>query len=344
MWQVIGQKRAVSLLQHSLERGNLVHAYLFAGPEHVGKMTLALNLAQALNCEAVERPCLECTSCQKILAGSHADVQVISLTLNEAEMEAKLIGIDQIKELQHSASLPPFEGKHKVFIIDGAELLSIEAANCLLKTLEEPVGKVTFILLTVNDRLLPATVVSRCQRVELPPLSIVEEAAVLAEKWGIEPGRARLLAGLSHGCPGWALLANKDDSLVQKRTEELDRLQGTIKADYEERFAYVAQLATRFTQNRSAVYSVLDLWLDYWHDVMLVKLGCHDIIANIDRKEELAEMAGSYRLPQIKAFIESIKSAAEQLRQNVNTRLALEVLMLDIPEKKEVRSPDYIGT
>jgi len=344
MWQVIGQKRAVSLLQHSLEAGALAHAYLFIGPEHVGKMTLALNLAQALNCDADERPCLECTSCKKILAGSHSDVQVIGLTLNEEEVEAKLIGIDQIKELQHSASLPPFEGKHKVFIIDGAELLSIEAANCLLKTLEEPVGKVTFILLTVNDRLLPAIVVSRCQRVELPPLSIVEEAAVLAEKWGIEPGRARLLAGLSHGCAGWALLANKDDSLLQQRTEELDRQQGTIKADYEERFAYVAQLATRFTQNRSAVYDVLDLWLDYWHDVMLVKLGCYDIIANIDRKDELVEMAGSYRLAQIKAFIESIKSAAEQLRQNVNTRLALEVLMLDIPKKKEVTSPDYIRT
>jgi DNA polymerase-3 subunit delta' len=344
MWQIIGQKRAVSLLQHSLEAGNLAHAYLFAGPEHVGKMTLALNLAQALNCEAVERPCLECTSCKKILAGSHSDVQVIGLTLNEEETEAKLIGIDQIKELQHSASLPPFEGKHKVFIIDGAELLSIEAANRLLKTLEEPVGKVTFILLTVNDRLLPATVVSRCQRVEMPPLSIVEEATALAEKWGIEPGRARLLAGLSHGCPGWALLADKDGSLLQQRTEELDRLQGAIKADYEERFAYVAQLAARFTQNRSAVYGVLDLWLDYWHDVMLVKLGCQDIIANIDRKEELIDMAGSYRLSRIKAFIESIKSAAEQLRQNVNTRLALEVLMLDIPEKKEVTSPDYIGT
>jgi DNA polymerase-3 subunit delta' len=344
MWQIIGQKRAVSLLQHSLEAGTLAHAYLFIGPEHVGKMTLALNLAQALNCEAVERPCLECTSCKKILAGSHADVQVIGLTQNEEEnIEAKLIHTEQIKDMLHAASLPPFEGKQKIFIIDGAELLSIEAANRILKTLEEPESNVTFILLTVNDRLLPATVVSRCQRVELPPLSIVEEATVLAEKWGIEPGRARLLAGLSHGCPGWALLANKDETYLQNRTEELDRLQGIIKADYEERFAYVAQLATRFTQNRSAVYKVLDLWLDYWHDVMLVKLGCDDIIANIDRKEELIEMAGSYRLSQIKDFIESIKSAAGQLRQNVNTRLALEVLMLDIPLKKEVTSPDYIG-
>jgi DNA polymerase-3 subunit delta' len=334
MWQVIGQTRAVSLLQYSLKASNLAHAYLLVGPQHIGKMTLALNLAQALNCEAIERPCLQCTSCIKIAKGSHADVQIIGLTQNDDAAEAKLIGIDQIKELQHSANLPPFEGKHKVFIIDGAELLSIEAANCLLKTLEEPADKVTFILLTVNDRLLPATVVSRCQRLDLLPLSTAEEATALREKWSIEPERARLLAGLSHGCPGWALSANRDDGLIQQRNEELNRLNGIIKADYEERFAYVAQLAARFSQNRSAVYDVLERWLDYWRDLMLVKLGCYDMITNIDRKDELIEIAGSYRLAQIKAFIESIKSAAVQLRQNVNTRLALEVLMLDIPKKE----------
>jgi DNA polymerase-3 subunit delta' len=334
MWQVIGQTRAVSLLQYSLKAGALAHAYLFVGPQHIGKMTLALNLAQALNCEAIERPGLECTSCIKIAKGSHADVQIIGLTQNDDAAEAKLIGIDQIKELQHSANLPPFEGKHKVFIIDGAELLSIEAANCLLKTLEEPADKVTFILLTVNDRLLPATVVSRCQCLDLLPLSTAEEATALREKWSIEPERARLLAGLSHGCPGWALSANRDDGLIQQRNEELNRLNGIIKADYEERFAYVAQLAARFSQNRSAVYDVLERWLDYWRDLMLVKLGFYDMITNIDRKDELIEIAGSYRLAQIKAFIESIKSAAVQLRQNVNTRLALEVLMLDIPIKE----------
>ncbi len=334
MWQVIGQTRAVSLIQNSLDKGALAHAYLFVGPAHVGKMTLALNLAQALNCEADERPCLECASCQKIAAANHADVQVIGLARNEDAAEAKLISIDQIKETQHSANLPPFEGKRKVFIIDNAELLSIEAANCLLKTLEEPADKVTFILLTVNDRLLPTTVVSRCQRLELPPLSIAEESSALIDRWDIGPERARLLAGLSHGCLGWAIAANGDDSLLQQRDQELNRLLDIIKADYEERFAYVAQLAARFNQNRGAVYDILDLWLDYWRDLMLVKLGCHDMITNIDRKDELVEMAGGYRLAQIKSFIESIGSAAEQLRQNVNTRLALEVMMLDIPRKE----------
>lgn len=334
MWQIIGQTRAVSLLQHSLESGNLAHAYLLAGPARVGKMTLAIHLAQALNCEATERPCLECPSCEKIKAGNHSDVQVIGLTSNEDAAEAKLIHIEQIEGIQHDASLPPFEGKHKVFIIDPAELLSLSAANSLLKTLEEPADKVTFILLTINDRLLPTTVISRCQRLELPPLSVAEEAAALVDRLGIEPERARLLAGLSHGCPGWALSAVGDDSLLQQREEGLNNLLDIIKADYVERFAYVARLAARFNQNRGAVYDILDLWLDYWRDLMLVKLDCHDMITNIDRKDELVEIAGGYRLAQIKDFIESIRSAAEQLRQNVNTRLALEVLMLDIPRKE----------
>jgi len=334
MWQVIGQTRVVSLLQHSLERESLAHAYLLVGPAHVGKMTLALNLAQALNCEAGERPCGECVSCRKIASAGHADVQVIGLTQNEDAAEAKLIGIDQIKQMQHSASLPPFEGNCKVFIIDGAELLSTEAANCLLKTLEEPADRVIFILLTVNDSLLPATVVSRCQRLELPPLSMAEAESALAVNWGIEPQRARLLARLSHGCLGWAVSAAADDGSLEQRNEELGRLLDIITADGEERFAYAARLAAQFSQNRRLVYGVLDLWLDYWRDLMLVKVGCGDIVTNVDRLDGILEMAAGYRLARIRAFIESIRAAAEQLRQNANPRLVLEVLMLDIPVKE----------
>jgi len=339
VWQVIGQNRVVTLLQRSLEEESLAHAYLLVGPPHVGKMTLALNLAQALNCQATERPCGECASCQKIVSANHADVQVIGLTQNADSAEAKLrteIGIDQIRQMQHSASLPPFEGKYKIFIIEGAEFLSIEAANCLLKTLEEPTGKVVFILLTTNDRLLPATVVSRCQRLELSPLAATEVETALNSRWGIEPQKAKLLARLSHGCLGWALSAAFDDGLLQQRAEKIDRLLDIINADYEERFAYANQLAAQFAQNRGLVQEVLDLWLDWWRDLLLAKIGCSDITTNVDRLDKLAEMAKDYRLAQIKAFINSIQAAEEQLRQNANPRLVLEVLMLDMPGKERL--------
>ena len=339
MWQVIGQSRAVSLLQRSLEREALAHAYLFVGPPHVGKMTLALNLAQALNCEAAEPPCGMCDSCQKIASVKHADVQVIGLTSNGDSAEAKPrteIGIDQIREMQHSSSLPPFEGKYKVFIIDRAELLSIEAANCLLKTLEEPVGKVIFILLAINEGLLPATVVSRCQRLELPPIAASEVEAALNSRWGIEPGKARLLAKLCHGCQGWAISAALDDSLLQQRAERLNRLLDIINADYEERFTYAAELATQFGQSRGVVQGILDLWVDWWRDLLLVKAGCSDAATNVDQLATLLEMVRGYTLAQIKAVINSIQSAGEQLKQNANPRLVLEVLMLSIPRGKEV--------
>ena len=342
MWQVVGQDRIVSLLQRSLEREALAHAYLLVGPPHVGKMALALNLAQALNCAAAEPPCGMCDSCQKIALAKHADVQIIGLVNDASSAEAKPrteISIDQIRQLQHSSSLPPFEGKYKVFIIDGAEFLSIEAANCLLKTLEEPVGNVIFILLTTDERLMPATVISRCQRLELLPLAAGEVEAALNQQ-GVEPQKAKLLARLSRGCLGWALSA-VDDGLLQLRMERMDRLLGIINADYEERFDYAAQLAAQFSQNRGLVQEVLDLWLDWWRDLMLVNVGCGGIITNADLEARLVEMVRGYSLAQIKAFIDSIQAAGEQLRQNANPRLVLEVLMLDIP-RKEGRSEQNV--
>ncbi len=335
MWSVIGQPRAVFLLQRGLETESLAHAYLFVGPAHVGKMTLALNLAQALNCPSSEPPCGECDSCQKILLAKHADVQVIDLSgergSDETENQAK-IKVDQIEQLQHSVSLPPFEGRYKVFIIDGAELLSTGAANRLLKTLEEPVGKVVFILLTVNERLLPATVVSRCQRVELLPLAAGKIEAALNSNWGVESQKAKLLARLSRGCLGWAVSAALDDGLLQQYTEYLDGLLAITKVDGDERFVYAARLAAQFSQNRELVQERLDLWLGWWRDLLLVKVDCSDDVTNVDRLAALTDMARGYGLGQIKTFIDSIREAGEQLRQNANPQLVLEVLMLAIPE------------
>lgn len=335
MWQVIGQTRAVSLLKHSLESDSLSHAYLCVGPQHSGKMRLATQLAQALNCKADDKPCLQCDSCKKIAAGTHSDIQVIGLEYNEDEdTERKQIRNEQIDGILHDASLPPFEGEHKVFIIEDAELLSIGAANRLLKTLEEPESKVTFILLTTNEPRLLKTIVSRCQRIELSPMPLTEEAKTLTEKYNVVPERARLLAGLSHGCIGWAITVAGDEKLLTQRQENLSQIIAMIRGDYEARFSYVGRLAGGFSQKRAGVYEILDMWRDCWRDLMLLKIGCPDMITNIDLQDEMAKIASGYSLNQIRNYIKSIELAALQLKQNVNARLALEVLMLDLPREE----------
>ena len=201
--------------------------------------------------------------------------------------------------------------------------------------MEEPEGKVLFILLATNERLLPATVVSRCQRLELPPLATAEIEAALNSNWRVEPPKAKLLSRLCRGCLGWAISALSDNSLLQQRGERLDRLLDTINADYEERFAYATQLAAQFSQNRELVLEVLDIWQEWWRDLLLVRVGLSEAITNIDLLATIVDWARGYSLAEIKDFISNIQAAGEQLRQNANPRLVLEVLMLNMPRKEE---------
>ena len=335
MWQIIGQDRIVSALERSRTEGKLAHAYLLVGPAHVGKMTLALDIAREVNCQAKEPPCGRCPACERITQGRHSDVQLIGLNGNTSGGGQRAeIGIDQIREAQRAVSLPPFEGRCRVFIIDGAERLSLEAANCLLKVLEEPGSEVVFILIATSDRLLPATVVSRCRKLELARMATADIETILQRDWGTDPARARLLAKLSRGCLGWAITAITDSSLLQRRDEGLERLLEVSAGDLEERFACAAELTAEFGRNRASVRDRLDLWLDWWRDLLMVKLGGDDAIINTDRLAGLAEMAGAYTTGRIRGFISSIRLSEENLQRNASPKLVLETLLLDMPGRK----------
>jgi DNA polymerase-3 subunit delta' len=337
MWQIIGQPRITALLQRAVELDTLSHAYLLVGPPQSGKMTVALNLAMALNCQThgEKQPCLECASCRKILASIHPDVQTLGLNRNPAPEETKEkteLGIGQVNSMLHSANLPPFEGKRRVYIVEEADLLSLDAANRLLKTLEEPPSGVIFILLAVNAGLVPGTIISRCQRLNLSRAAVAEIEADLTRRWGVEPEKARTLARLSHGCPGWAIKAAQESNLLLDRQEKYEKMQTLIMSNFNVRFTAAAQLALQFGKKRDSVYETLDAWLGWWRDLLLVKAGCSGNIVSIDLLSDLVKMAGALSLDQIKTAVQNIQETIQQLKLNANSRLALEVLMLNLPK------------
>lgn len=334
-WPIIGHEWAVELLQRSIATDHLTHAYLLAGPPQIGKSTLALTFAQALNCVGEDAPCGQCRPCRLIASGRYPDVRLVE-TERAASGERKgkrEIGIDQVRALQHEVNLKPYEGRWKVAIIAGAEELSLEAANALLKTLEEPPPQVVLILTATSSEALLPTIVSRCQLITLRPLPAAAiESALLAR--GVPAERARLLSRLAEGRIGWAIQASQDESLLIARQDTLAQLVRLAAARRSERLAYAQVLAQRFSRDGEGpeeVGEVLELWAGWWRDVLLVQEGCPELVVNVDREEALQREAGRGRPEQSRSFLQALRQTQEQLTQNVNPRLALEVLLLSVP-------------
>ena len=338
MWTVVGHQRVVDLLRQSLKQERLAHAYVVVGPRQVGKMTLAINLAQALNCTGEDKPCQACTSCQRIARGNHSDVPVLQVASGgETSRGAarKEIGIDQIREMQRLVGLQPLEGVWRVFIINGADQLSHEAANRLLKTLEEPPSHVLLVLLAVEERFLLPTILSRCQRLDLACLPFRQIEDALVEAHGITAEKARLLAHLSGGAIGWALAACRDGELVEHRARRLQQLESLAEASLEERFSVAGRLASTFARDRDEVREGLSLWQSWWRDLLLVNQDAGETVVHLDCLEKLQTEAQRYHPRQIVAFVRSLGRTWRELELNVNPRLALEVLMLELPLPSE---------
>jgi DNA polymerase-3 subunit delta' len=196
---IIGQNRPVQLLQRAILNDHLSQAYLFHGPGGVGKKLTALTLAKVLNCEQEKADCCEgCLSCRKIEDSNHPDVSVIS-------PDGQFIKIEKIRQLQRSLNFRPYEGKKRVFILDGADRMKTETANALLKTLEEPPSDTVLVLLTTETEVLLPTVVSRCQQLRFTPLPVDRMVEDLNRRLSIDKTEARTIAELSQRSLGRAL-------------------------------------------------------------------------------------------------------------------------------------------
>ena len=339
MWSVTGHDSAVSYFRHAVANNKLGHAYLISGRRQLGKKTLAIALAQSLKCRKKDSPCGVCETCARISSLKHPDVHFVALGTGSHSEDARLateISIKQIREdIQHWSSLPAFEDGARVFIIDDVEFLSTEASNSLLKTLEEPTNGVFFVLLSCQHELLPETVVSRCQCLELKPVAIGKIRDALIEK-GVPEEKASLLGRLSRGCPGWAFAVASDDSVLVNRSRDINKWIEVLCGTINERFEYSATLSTRFTQSRAEVFALLALLLDMWRDFVLLIAGQDYGLTNIDFVDEMRLLVGSMTLGDVRRGINAVIFATTCLRRNANPKLALDVLMLDMPVVRNV--------
>jgi DNA polymerase-3 subunit delta' len=324
-WDMLGHDWAVDLLKEHIVRESTRHAYLFTGPHGIGRRTLALRFAQALNCPQAPspgEPCRACRTCKQIENMQYADLSIV-----HADQVGGTLKVDQVRELQRTLALAPYEADYRVAVLLRFEESNPSAANALLKTLEEPPSQVILVLTAESsERLLP-TIVSRCEVLRLRPLPLQVVEDGLQALWDLPAERARLLAHLSGGRPGYALRLHRDPDALDQRKACLDDHYRLLSSSRVARFAYAEQLS----KDRDTLRDTLEIWLSYWRDVLLRTAGASAPLANLDRKEEIEALASQLNMETARDSVGAIEKTTDLLNSNVNVRLAADVLLLDLP-------------
>ncbi len=311
----IGNRKVIDRLRRKLREGRFPHGLIFSGPAGVGKATCAAMVAKALNClnAASGDFCNECSICRKIDAGTHPDVVTVAV-----EEEATQIKIAQVRRILEMLEFHPLEGRNKVYVIDPADLLNAEAANALLKGLEEPPENSFFILMTSNVHELLLTIRSRCQIYHFTPLrledirrhGITDEFVARWSQGSI--GRARSLDGVRLKSERDLMLGFLETALLAPEEHFQDLLGvsaeiGRAKQDFEERLAILSVLIA---------------------DVLYVTDGVFDNLVNLDIRERLSTIAAKVTAKRLVRMGEFLRLIESSLKNHVNKQMMTDVLAL----------------
>jgi DNA polymerase-3 subunit delta' len=328
--RIAGQEKAILILRNALRNGRLAHAYLFIGPEGVGKRLTALTLFKAMNCQSPPEPvdcCERCPSCVKVNSSNHADLILV-------EPEGEAIKIDQIREMQKRLRFRPLEGGRRACLLDSADCLNEAASNALLKTLEEPPQETHLFLITSRPHRLLSTILSRCQWVKFKPLVPAQIARILQEDQGLEGDKAHFYASLAGGSAGQAV-ALSDRVDFQKRLDWLHFFSSLPRKSAEEIFESCERLA----KEEEEIGDLLDLWKIWVRDLVVFKVmgeGAKEGLINHDLLPAVARDAAEVSFDRLEDIFSLISSIQRSLAFNVNKQLALETLMLEIKKESSV--------
>ena len=313
---IIGHDRQKTILRQALKNQRVAHAYLFEGPEGIGKRLMALALARTLLCQD-GTGCGDCPACRKVDHNNHPDIHFL-------EADGNSIKIDQVRALQQELALRPLEGKHKICLIDGAEHFYPAAANALLKTLEEPQPNTHIILLTSRPESLLITIRSRCQRLPFQRLPKQQLAEVLADRLDLNETDARILAALSDGSFKKALGQNRE--LYLERRRDLLRSLSALSTGS---IIPLFKLADELAADKEQLVEILEIFQTFYRDLLLLIHGRPETeLVNLDLRETLHRQVEYETTESLLKKLKALDTGRYYLQRNVNRQLAMEIMLL----------------
>ncbi|MEY9096797.1 DNA polymerase III subunit gamma/tau [Paenibacillus sp. RC84] len=339
--ELVGQKPIVQTLQNSLREQRFTHAYLFSGPRGTGKTSAAKILAKAVNCVhgPAEEPCNECEACIRISQGSVMDVVEIDAASNR--------GVEEIRDIRDKVKYAPTEVRYKVYIIDEVHMLTTEAFNALLKTLEEPPAHVIFILATTEPHKLPATIISRCQRFDFRRVSMEEQAGRLAyvcreENIAIEEEALHYIARLSEGGMRDALSLLDQASSFAVGTiaasdvvamtgglasDQFEKLVGSMK---EQDIGAALELIDQFMQEGKSADKCMENLIHYFRDLLMIRLvpDSSVLTERVFDVARLDQVASRFGTDQLITIIEVLNQYQSEMKYSVQPQTILEVAVM----------------
>lgn len=320
---IIGQENIIAHMKNAINLDKISHAYIINGESGMGKKTLAKVFSMTLQCEkGGDEPCMECHSCKQALSDNHPDIKWVT------HEKVSTISVDDIREqINNDIAVKPYSGRHKIYIVDEAEKMTVAAQNALLKTVEEPPVYGNIILLTSNRESFLQTILSRCVSLDLKPLQNEQIIEYLKKEERIPDYQAKIIANFAGGNLGRAIRLATMEEFNELKAMVLEQLLGLENSTVADISGYVKEVS-RFKDNIS---EYIDLIVAWFRDVLIFKASKD--INQLIFKDEIS-LIEKYSIKVSYNGINEIFEAADKvkirLRANVNFELTIELLMMCI--------------
>jgi DNA polymerase-3 subunit delta' len=319
---IVGQSVLVDRLKYIIQSERVAHAYLFVGSKGIGKRTMANIFARGLMCQSQgNKPCDLCRSCSQFNTDNHPDIYRIG-----KEGKAS-IGVDSIRNILRDIQFKPFQFNRKVYLIEDAHTMTVQAQNALLKTLEEPPESAVLLLLADQSQSLLPTVVSRCQIFRMQRLSRKEISTIIMRHMALSEERALLFAGLSEGLPGKGLQLAGSGEYAEMRDEVFAFLEKAVGQKDLQLMSYW-ELFQKYRDRVDALMDILILW---FRDMLIYReTRDRQLVVNLDKVSLLENQMTLFTIKRIKGIIENIEHSRKMLKGNANYQLTMENLLLSL--------------